>query len=436
MVIYVQYDINIMLKSIVLKQKQEKERLLSLPYIERSKEKEAKKWLSSDLIKVVLGPRRAGKSVFSLMLLKDQQFAYFNFDDESLPGEEKLNLDELMSELKIAYGEIKYVLFDEIQNLSKWELFVNRLQREGYNLVLTGSNARLLSQELATALTGRHIPIQILPFNFKEILRAKKYELSEEKFLAPNEKAKLLGFLNDYMTNGGYPEVITKNLDPRGYLDVLFDSLLFKDVVKRHKVRFSEQIDNLGSYLVNNVASLYSIRKLVNVLSFKSGVTLERYLSYLTEAYLILSLHRYSAKAGLRLKSPKKPYVVDNGFVTAKAVQHSPDIGKLMENLVFTELVKQGNELNREIFYYRTRNDREVDFALKSGIEITELIQVSYETTHQDVLQREIKALTEAGKELSVTKLSVLTWNEKRVVERDNRTIHFKPLWEWLLETT
>lgn len=408
--------------------------MLSFSYIERNKEKEAKKWLSSDLIKVVLGPRRAGKSVFSLMLLKDRQFSYFNFDDESLPGEEKLNLDELMSELKSVYGETKYVLFDEIQNLSKWELFVNRLQREGYNLVLTGSNARLLSKELATALTGRHIPIEILPFNFKEILRAKEYEVSEDKLLVPNEKAKLLRFLNEYITNGGYPEVITKNLDPRGYLDVLFDSLLFKDVVKRHKVRFSEQIDNLGSYLVNNVASLYSIRKLTHILGFKSGVTLERYLSYLTEAYLILSLHLYSAKAGPRLKSPKKAYVVDNGFVTAKAVQHSPNTGKLMENLVFTELVKRGNESNREIFYYRTRNDREVDFALKSGTEITELIQVSYETTNQDVLQREIKALTEAGKELNVTKLSVLTWNEKRLVEKDDKTIHFKPLWEWLLE--
>jgi len=425
-----------MLRSTVLKQKQEKERLLSLPYIERTKEKEARKWLSSDLIKVVLGPRRAGKSVFSLMLLKDQQFAYFNFDDESLPGEEKLNLDELMSELRQAYGETKYILFDEIQNLSKWELFVNRLHREGFNLVLTGSNARLLSKELATALTGRHIPIQILPFDFKEILRAKNYVVSEEKLALPDEKGKLLEILNEYMISGGYPEVVTKDLDPRGYLDVLFDSLLFKDVVKRHKVRFSEQIDNLGSYLINNVAGQYSIRKLANVLGFKSGVTLERYLSYLTEAYLIFSLHRHSAKAGLRLKSPKKAYVVDNGFVTAKAVQHSPNTGKLMENLVFTELVKRGNESNREIFYYRTRNDREVDFALKSGTEITELIQVSYETTNQDVLQREIKALTEAGKELNVDKLSVLTWNEKRVVEKDGMTIHFKPLWEWLLEPT
>lgn len=422
-----------MLKSTVLKQKQEKERLLSLPYIERTKEKEAKKWLDSDLIKVVLGPRRAGKSVFSLMLLKDQQFAYFNFDDESLPGEEKLDLDELMSELKQAYGDTKYILFDEIQNLPKWELFVNRLHREGYNLVLTGSNAKLLSKELATALTGRHIPIQILPFDFSEILKAKGYEFSQDKLLVPEEKAKLLGYLNEYMMNGGYPEVVIKNLDSRGYLDVLFDSLLFKDVVKRHKIRFSEQIDGLGSYLINNIAGQYSIRKLVNILGFKSGITLERYLRYLTEAYLIFSLHRHSTKVGLRLKSPKKAYVVDNGFVIAKAVQHSPNTGKLMENLVFTEIVKRGNESNREVFYYKTRNDREIDFVIKKGIEVVELIQVAYEANNHDVEQREVKALLEASRELNISNLTILTWNEEREVEKNGKVIKVKPLWKWLL---
>ena len=424
-----------MLKSTVLKQKQEKERLLSLPYIERTKKKEANKWLDSDLIKVVLGPRRAGKSVFSLMLLKERPFAYFNFDDESLPGEEKFDLDELMSELRQAYGNTKYILFDEIQNLPKWELFVSRLHREGYNLVLTGSNAKLLSKELATALTGRHIPIQILPFDFNELLRAKGYKFSPDKLLVPEEKAKFLEYLNEYMINGGYPEVVIKNLDPRDYLDVLFDSLLFKDVVKRHKIRFSEQIDWLGLYLINNIARQYSIRKLTNILGFKSDITLERYLSYLTEAYLIFSLCRYSTKTNLRLKSPKKIYVVDNGFVVAKAVRHSPDTGKLMENLVFTEMVKRGNEPNREIFYYKTRNDREVDFVIKKGTEVVELIQVAYEINNYDTEQREVKALLEASQELNISNLTILTWNEEREVKKDSKVIKFQPLWKWLLSS-
>ena len=425
-----------MLKATVSKQKQDKERLLSLPYIERTKEKDTRKWLSSDLIKVILGPRRAGKSVFALMLLKDQSFAYFNFDDESLPGEEKIDLDELMTELKLAYGDTKYILFDEIQNLPNWELFVNRLHRAGYNLVLTGSNASLLSKELATHLTGRHIPIEILPFNFSEILKAKQYEVTPDKLSLPEEKAKLLEYMTQYMTSGGYPEVVTKGVDPRGYLDVLFDAVLFKDVVKRHKVRFSEQIASLGSYLINNVSGQYGAKKLANILEFKSQVTLEKYLGYLTEAYLIFPLIRHSTKAGMRLRSAKKTYVVDNGFVTAKAVQHSPNTGKLMENLVFTELVKKGNQPGRELFYYKTRNDREIDFVLKKGYQVMELIQVCYDITDADVEQREVKALIEAGKELNVSKLTVLTWNEKRTVEKDGMTIKFRPLWEWLLDKT
>lgn len=425
-----------MLKATVSKQKQDKERLLSLPYVERTKGKDAKKWLSSDLIKVILGPRRAGKSVFALMLLKEQSFAYFNFDDESLPGEEKIDLNELMTELKLAYGDTKYILFDEIQNLPNWELFVNRLHRSGYNLVLTGSNAFLLSRELATHLTGRHIPIEILPFNFAEILKAKQYEVTPDKLSLPDEKAKLLEYVTQYMTSGGYPEVVTKGVDPRGYLDVLFDAVLFKDVVKRHKVRFSEQIASLGSYLINNVSGQYGSKKLANILGFKSQVTLEKYVGYLTEAYLIFPLIRHSTKAGIRLRSSKKTYVVDNGFVTAKAVQHSPNTGKLMENLVFAELVKKGNQPGHELFYYKTRNDREIDFVLKKGYQVMELIQVCYDMTDPDVEQREVKALVEAGKELNVSKLTVLTWNEKRVVEKDNLAIQFKPFWEWLLEPT
>ena len=143
-----------MLKDIVSNQKLQKEQLLTLSYIDRTKEPFAKKWLDSNLIKVVLGPRRAGKSVFSLVLLKDRPFMYFNFDDEVLSSAGGIATDELMKELHAAYGQVKTALFDEIQNLPNWELFVNRLHREGYNLVLTGSNSHLLSKELATHLTG------------------------------------------------------------------------------------------------------------------------------------------------------------------------------------------------------------------------------------------------------------------------------------------
>ncbi len=423
-----------MFKDIVFKQKSEKEHLLLFPYIERTKSQKARKWLDTNLIKVVLGPHRAGKSVFSLMLLKGRPFLYFNFDDEGVVGRNKFDYDELMKELHLAYGETKTALFDEIQNLPKWELFVNRLQRAGYNLILTGSNANLLSQELATALTGRHIPIEIMPFNFKEFLAAKNFELMPNKLSLPEEKAKLLKLAESYLLSGSFPEVVVKDLDPKGYLSVLFDSLLFKDVVKRHRVRFSEQIGNLGSYLMNNFANPYTLRKLTRALDFKSDITLEKYLRYLIEAYAVFSLRRYSFKTDERLRSPQKIYAVDNGLVTAKAVQHSPDSGRLMENLVFIELVKRDFEPNRDLFYYQTRNKREIDFVVKNGMEIIELIQVCYEAISRDVEQREIKALAEASEELKVKKLTILTWDEKRKIEQNGRTINFKPLWEWLFD--
>ncbi len=425
-----------MLKDIVFNQKMQKEHLLTLSYIARTKEPFARKWLDSNLIKVILGPRRAGKSVFSLVLLKDRPFMYFNFDDEVLSSAGGIAADELMKELHAAYGQVKTVLFDEIQNLAGWELFVNRLHREGYNLVLTGSNAHLLSKELATHLTGRHMPIEILPFDFNEFLRAKKFHIHEEYSGLPKKRGELLNLMENYLVNGGFPEVAVNNIDPKDYLEVLFDALVFKDVVKRHRVRFSTQIGNLGAHLINNFANLYTVRKIIEILNLKSASTTEKYIKYLEEAYLVFSLLRYSHKSVQRIKSPRKVYAVDNGFITAKAIQHSPDKGKLMENLVFTELVKRGAKPNKDLFYYKTRNDREVDFVVKNGIDVTELIQVCYESINPDVEQREIKSLAEAGNELKVKKLTVLTWDEKRSVEKDGMTIHFKPLWEWLLEPT
>jgi uncharacterized protein len=423
-----------MLKDVILKQKKEKEELLSLPYIKRAREHFGKKWLSSKLIKVILGPRRAGKSVFSLMLLDGRPFMYFNFDDEVLGNLGKINTNTLMEELHEIYGQVKTVLFDEIQNLPSWELFANRLHRQGYNLVLTGSNANLLSKELATALTGRHIPIELLPFDFKEFLRAKKVKIDAEKSLSPKKHKEILQLMEKYLNFGGFPEVVVSNLDPKDYLGILYDSLLFKDVVKRHKVKFSTQIGNLGSYLINNFASEYSLRKLQNALDLKSVTTTEKYVNYLDEAYIIFSLLRYSPKNTTRIKSPKKVYVVDNGFVNAKAIQHSPDKGKLMENLVCAELVKRGNKPNRDLFYYRNRYDREVDFVVKKGAQISELIQVCYEITNSDVELRETKALIEASDELRVNNLTILTWDEKRQIKKDGKVINFKPLWEWLME--
>lgn len=424
-----------MLKDVVLSQKLEKEQLLVNAYIPRTQGQFAKHWLDSGLIKVVLGPRRAGKSVFCFDLLKDRQYMYFNFDDEILEQEKNFSTDELMKELHAAYGDIKTIFFDEIQNLHGWELFANCLQRSGYNLILTGSNAQLLSKELATHLTGRHIPIEILPFNFQEYLQAKKYKADPEYQALPWQRGELLKLMEGYLKYGGFPEIVLSDRDSQAYLDILIDALLFKDVIKRHRVKFSSQMSMLSTHLINNFSSPYSLRKVQKILNLKSVTTTEKYTAYLEEAYIIVSLLGYSAKSGDRVRSPRKAYAIDNGFISAKAVRHSPDIGKLMENLVFMELVKRGKKPNRDVFYYKTRNNREVDFIIRKEIITEELIQVTYQLQNPDVEKRETRSLIEAAGELKVNKLTLITWDEKRQIKKDGLVINVVPLSEWLSDS-
>ncbi len=415
----------------MIKQKNELENLLKKPYIERLKMAEAEKIAESDLVKVVIGPRRAGKSFFAAHLFKNKMPAYINFDDENLT---KLkDYDDLIKELHSLYGGKKYLLFDEIQNLPNWELFVNKLHRRDYNVLLTGSNAKLLSKELAASLTGRHIPIEIFPFGFKEYLKAKNFSFKKEEIVFPETKGKLLNRLADYMTNGGFPELAVKNLEPKGYLDTLLDSLIFKDIVKRHKLRLPESIYDLEIFLLNNFASELSYRKLSNQLGFSSVATVQKYLKYLEEAYLIYILSRYSHKAGERLSGPKKAYLVDNGYIAAKAVQFSSNSGKLMENLVFSELLKLGYKPNRDLFYYKTRNGREVDFILREGLKIKTLVQVVYKIDELNAKAREIKALVEASGELQCDDLIILTWDYESVDRQRGKEIKFTPIWKWLM---
>ncbi|MEW6086711.1 MAG: ATP-binding protein [bacterium] len=420
-----------MIKDILIKQKYEREQLLAQNYIARDKTLQVKDFADNDLVKVIIGPRRAGKSVFSLHLFKDKESAYINFDDENLVKTE--NYDDILKEMLVTYGETKYLFFDEIQNIENWELFINKLHRQGYNILLTGSNAKLLSRELSTHLTGRHIPIEILPFNFKEFLTAKKFIFQQNELHIPEIKAKLLNHLESYLVNGGFPEIVLKNYSPKGYLDTLLDSILLKDIINRYKVRFPQKIYDLEIYLINNIASEISYRKLINLVGFNSVGTLEKYLKYLEEAYLVFILSRYSNKAGERLKAPKKLYVVDNGYITAKAVQFSPDSGKLMENLVFTELVKRGLKPGMDLFYYKTRNNREVDFIIRENLKITSLVQVAYKINDPVTKEREIKAIIEAGGELKCNNFLIITWDYEEDIKIKEITIKLIPLWKWLL---
>ena len=421
-----------LLKETILQQKKEKEEILSKNFVIREKLNEARKVLHHDLIKVIVGPRRAGKSIFSLLLLKDKDFAYLNFDDENLLKIE--NTDEIIKCIFEVYKKPKFIFFDEIQNLKNWELFVNKLHRRGYNLILSGSNAKLLSKELATNLTGRYVSFEILPFNFREFLSAKGVSIVKKELTLPEVKGEILHYLSEYTQHGGFPEIVVKDFEPKQYLGTLFEAVLLKDIVKRYNIRHAQKISELSVYLAANFSSEYSYTKLKNILNFKSTHTLQNYLSYLNEAYIAFFLDRYSHKVKEQINAPKKLYLVDNGFIEAKSFQVSKNQGKLIENLVFIELLNRGYRPNQELFYYKTRNQKEIDFVLRKGLKIKELIQVFYNTSDPYVEKREISSLIEASEELKCDNLQLITWEKEKKVKISKKEIYYIPLWKWLLK--
>ena len=414
----------------LLKQKKEKTETLLRQYIPREKIPWAKKLLDNKLIKVISGPRRAGKSVFSFLLLKDKNFAYVNFDDEDLLNIK--NTDEILKGIFEIYKNPEFILFDEIQNLNNWELFVNKLQRRNYRIIVTGSNAKLLSKELATHLTGRHVAIEIFPFSFKEFLQAKNFSFTKQEINLPEVKGQMLNLLKDYLQKGGFPEIISENMNADIYLKTLYDSLLLKDIIKRYNIRFSQKLYDLARYIINNFASEVSFNKLKNILSFNSVHTIQNYIQYLEETFLFFLLERYSPKTKEQLKSPQKAYIVDNGYIHAIASMSSTNTGKLLENMVFYELLKAGYKPNQNIFYYKTRNGKEVDFILKDGLKIISLFQVCYEL-NIDTEKRELNSLIEASEELRCNNLNILTWDTERIIKIKKKQIKILPVWKLLL---
>lgn len=421
-----------MLKNAVLQQKLEKEKLLAKTYIKRENLDFAAKFLKTDLIKVITGPRRVGKSVFALLFLKDVDFAYINFDDESFLKVK--NNDEILEAIFEVYPNPKIIFFDEIQNLNNWEIFVNKLQRRGYNIILTGSNAKLLSRELATNLTGRHISIEVFPFSFREFLTAKNYNIEKEFVNVPENKGRILNYLDEYIKSGGYPEVVVKNLDPKEYLETLFDAVLFKDIVKRYKVRFAQKLYDLAVYLASNFSGEFSFTKLKNILEFNSTKTLQDYFGYLQETYLFFSLNRFSFKLKEQFKAPKKIYLIDNGFIQAKAFQHSQNTGKLIENLIFVEMLRRGYHPNMNVFSYKTKNNKEIDFVIKEGTIVKKLTQACFKLEFAETQKREIKALIEASEELKCKDMEIITWDKNDIEKIKNKEIKYVSLWNWLLK--
>lgn len=407
------------MKNILHSQRKERDRLLAQSYLPRHSSYDFDALLASRQIKLITGPRRCGKSTQALMMLQNRNFAYLNFDDNELLSHWDENL--VMRMLDDVYPEYEYLLLDEVQNINGWDLFVAKLYRNGVNLVVTGSNARLLSSEMATALTGRYLQIEMLPFGLAEYFEWKHTDLDADD-------ADVWVLLDDYLRNGGYPETLELRSLTGSYLSTLFDSIVLKDVAKRHKVRNITNLNNLSEYLISNFCNPLSLNDVARDLNLSSVATTQKYMDYLSEPYLFFYLPRFNNKLKLMKKAPQKIYVVDNGFVTAKAFSLSENLGRLLENQVFIELLRRGYDTQTSLFYYRSRNDREVDFVIRKGTRIEALIQVCYDMTASRTEKREVDSLVECGGELKCDNLMIVTEKEERIIEKDGYRIKVVPV--------
>ena len=396
------------MKDILLNQKAERDELLAHPYQFRDTNYDIDELLASPLIKLITGPRRVGKSVFSLLMLRGQNFAYLNFDDNLLL--EKWDEELVMQLLEDVYQGYEYLLLDEVQNLPDWDLWVNKLYRRGKNLIITGSNAKMLSSEMATVLTGRYLQIEMLPFSLYETMRWQKVNPDSNEHVV-----RVSVVTDDYMRNGGYPETIQSRNITKSYLSTLFDSILLKDVAKRHRVRNTTDLYNLATYLLSNFCNPISVNTLAEELGLSSITTTKKFCDYLAEPYLFFYLPRFDNKLKLMKKAPRKVYVVDNGFVQSTAFNLSDNLGRLLENQVFIELLRRGYVPGKTLFYYRTRNDKEIDFVTRIGSKVEQLIQVCYDMSSERTRKRELDALVEAAEELRCNNCVVITkaYNEQ-----------------------
>lgn len=412
------------MNTIIQNQRKERDELLARPYLMRKSNTDISVLLSNQMIKLITGPRRVGKSTYALLMLQGKNFAYLNFDDNLLltGWDEEL----VMHTLDEVYPDYEYLLLDEVQNLTDWDVWVSKLYRRGKNLVITGSNAKMLSSEMATVLTGRYLQVEMLPFSLSETIEWKGIGINGNGN-NDMQNAEVTVIADDYLRNGGYPETIDMRSITRSYLSTLFDSIIWKDVAKRHNIRNISDLNDLALYLLSNFCNPLSANDIAKELSFTSVTTTRKFMDYLHEPYLFYYLPRFNNKLKLMKKAAIKVYIIDNGFVTSKAFNISENLGRLLENEVFVQLLRQGFQVETSLFYYRSRNDREVDFVTRNGAHIHQLIQVCYDMTSPKTEKREITSLIECAEELKCDNLIIVTNNDEREIKKDDYTIKIVP---------
>ncbi len=377
--------------------------------IERSKLAEI--GLNTPFAVVISGVRRCGKSTLLRQLMrKVKGFCYFSFEDPRAIDFEASDFQKLNDVFKEEYGSFDYYFFDEIQNAQKWELFVRGLLDKNKHVIITGSNASLLSRELGTRLTGRHITYELFPFSFREFLKLRNKKQDKSTF-------------QEYFTKGGFPEYLKTG--KAEILHELLNDILIRDIAIRHNIRNTKTLREMALYLITNVGKEFSYNSLKKIFSLGSTNTAIGFISYFEDSYLLFTVTKFDYSLKKQLVNPKKIYSVDNGLSYVNSTSFSEDKGKMLENMVFLNLRKN----SKEIFYFKGRN--ECDFLIKEGTKIKQALQVCYEL-NEDNKNREVNGLIEAIEKFNLREGLIITFDQDDEFEAKGRKIIVKSVWKWL----
>jgi uncharacterized protein len=391
----------------------------------------------------IIGPRRAGKTYFLFQVMKKllnkkfqvNDILYINFEDERILP---INGSELQNILD-AYFELyekktrPVIFFDEIQNIRDWERFVRRLNDNGYAIFITGSNSHMLSRDIATALRGRTLTYEIFPFSFKEFLKLNGIKLNRTT-LYGQKRHRIKALYEDYIFSGGYPEITLiqdKTVKAR-ILQEYFNTIFYKDLVERYHIKNTELLKQWLNTLLLNISSQVSFSKVEN--DFKSRgmklsrATLSAYARYVEDAFFGFFVEMYSESVRKRQINPKKFYLIDPGIHNYLTFKFSEQKGRLLENIVFLELRRQGIP----IFYYKSKRGYEVDFLIEDNGQ-KQLIQVCHDLTAIDTFSREKRALLAGMKALNIDKGTIINDSQKKEESIGNFRLNILPIWEWLL---
>jgi hypothetical protein len=410
-------------RQIVIQQKNE--RVLPKETVPRDIVNDILPWSNDPRILVLTGLRRSGKSTILRQLMEHiSPYCYVNFENERFLDFRAQDFEDLHEILIEVYGNPQFYLFDEIQNIEKFETFVRRLQDQGKHIIITGSNASLLSKEFGTRLTGRYKSFEVYPFSFPEFLRFHHIKPEREWLYLTEKKVFLFRLFTEYFSNGGMPEYL-KNKDIE-YIRTIYENILYRDIIARYAIKRQKLFKELVNILATNSASPYTYNSLKETLGLSNAITVKEYISYLQNSYLFFEVQKYDYSLKKQLNAPKKIYIIDPVFHHCCGMAISPDKGHLFENLVFLELKRR----KKEIYYFA--NKHQCDFLIKDGTKIHEAFQVCY-ILDESNRKRECDGLLEAMETFQLSQGTLLTLEQEEEIMSGDKLIRVLPVWKWML---